>query len=66
MDCKIKMTLKITPFGSINYEMSTPNKPRKEDLIEMPKYVEPLTTNIQNFDINYEEENTYIIPKTTA
>ena len=66
MKCKIKMNLNITPFSKINYQTIAPEKSQGEDLIEMPEYSEPITTNIKVWDINFEEKKTYIIPKTTA
>lgn len=66
MKCKIKMNLNITPFGKINYQTIAPEKSQGEDLIEMPEYIEPITTNTKVSDINFEEKKTYIIPKTTA
>ena len=66
MELKVKMRLKITPFCNVNYEIVTLEKPQKKNLIETPKYVEPITTNIKALDINYEEGNTYIMPKTAT
>jgi len=38
----------------------------EEKEIEMPRYIEPLTTHIEKVEIRYEEGETYSVPKTTV
>jgi len=66
MEPKVKVSLKILPFGSISYETAGLERPIQEKESEMPRYVEPLTTNIEKVEIRYEEGETYLTPKTTA
>ena len=63
---KVKVSLKILPFGSISYEITGLEHNMEEKEPEMPRYIEPLTTNIEKVDIQYEEGETYSVPKTTA
>jgi len=63
---KVKVSLKILPFGSINYEITGLERHLEEKKSEMPRYIEPLTTYIEEVDIHYEEGETYSVPKTTA
>ena len=63
---KIKVSLKVLPFGRIIYETIGLEHPTREKESEMPRYVEPLTTNIEKVEIRYEEDKTYSVPKTTA
>ena len=66
MNPKIKVSLKILPFGNISYKIAGLEHPIEEKESEMPRYIEPLTTNIEKVDIYYEESETYLLPKTTA
>lgn len=66
MEPKIKVSLKILPFGNVSYETAGLECPVREKESEMPRYVEPLTTNIEKVEIRYEEGKTYSTPKTTA
>ena len=66
MNPKVKVSLKILPFGSISYRITGLEHPIEEKESEMPRYIEPLTTNIEKVDIYYEEGETYLLPKTTA
>ena len=67
MESKVKVSLKILPFGSAGYEIPGLERPMKEkESEEMPRYIEPLTTNIERVEIRYEEGETYLVPKTTA
>ena len=66
MEPKVKVSLKILPFGSISYEIPGLERHMEEKESEMPRYIEPLTTNIEKVDICYEEGETYSVPKTTA
>jgi len=66
MEPKIKVSLKILPFGSIRYETAGIERPIREKEFEVPHYIEPLTTNIEKVDIQYEEGEIYSVPKTTA
>lgn len=67
MESKVKVSLRILPFGSISYEIPGLERPmREKESEEMPRYIESLTTNIEKVDIHYEEGETYSVPKTTA
>lgn len=66
MEPKVKVSLKILPFGSIHYEITGGEHNMKEKKSEMPRYIEPLTTYIEKVEIRYEEGETYLVPKTTA
>ena len=66
MEPKVKVSLKILPFGSISYEITGLEHHMEEKEPEIPRYIEPLTTNIEKVDIQYEEGETYSVPKTTA
>jgi hypothetical protein len=66
MEPKVKVSLKILPFGSISYETAGFKRPIREKESEVPRYIEPLTTNIEKVKIRYEESETYLTPKTTA
>jgi hypothetical protein len=66
MKLKVKVSLKIVPFGSVVYEIPSLERPVIEKESEMPRYIEPLTTNIEKVEIRYEEGKTYSVPKTTA
>lgn len=66
MKPKVKVFLKILPFNIISYEITGLELPIAEKESEMPRYIEPLTTNIEKVEINYEEGETYSVPKTTV
>lgn len=66
MECKVKVSLKLVPFGSIHYEITGLECSMEEKEPEMPRYIEPLTTHIEKVEIRYEEGKTYSVPKTTA
>jgi len=66
MEPKVKVSLKILPFGSMHYEIAGPEFSIEEKESEMPRYIEPLTTHIEKVEIRYEEGETYSVPKTTA
>lgn len=66
MEPKVKVSLKILPFGNISYEIPSVERPMKEKESEVPRYVEPLTTNIEKVEIRYEEGETYSMPKTSS
>lgn len=67
MEPRVKVSLKILPFGSVGYEIPRLEHPMKEkESEEIPRYIEPLTTNIEKVDIHYEKDETYSVPKTTA
>jgi hypothetical protein len=65
-DPKVKISLKILPFGSISYEASGLEGPQMGKKHKMPIYIEPLTTNIEKAEILYEDNELYLVPKTTA
>ncbi len=66
MKPEVRIFLKILPFGSISYEIPSLERPIEEKESEMPRYIEPLTTNIEKVEILYEESKIYSVPKTTA
>lgn len=66
MEPKVKVSLKILPFGSIRIEIAGQEFSIEEKESEMPRYIEPLTTHIQKVEIRYEEGEGYSVPKTTA
>lgn len=66
MKSKLKVSLRILPFGNIIYETAGLEQPTQEKEFEMPKYVEHLTTNIQKVEIRYGDDGPYLVPKTTA
>jgi hypothetical protein len=63
---KVKISLKILPFGNISYEITNLELPIGEKEPETPRYTEPLTTNTEGVEILYEKSETYLVPKTTA
>jgi hypothetical protein len=66
MEPKVKVSLKILPFGSMRCEIPGPEFSIEEKESEMPRYIEPLTTHIEKVEIRYEESEIYSVPKTTA
>jgi len=66
INSSVNVSLKILPFGSISYEIKGSKYPMEKEEIMRPRYIEPLTTNIEKVDIVYEESGTYSVPKTTA
>ena len=67
MTAQVKVSLNILPFGSINLQFLGTENPAVQIETEKPRYVEPLTTNIEKVDIPFfEEGETYSVPKTTA
>ena len=66
MEPKVKVSLKILPFGSIRYEIAGQEFSIEEKESEMPRYIEPLTTHIEKVEISYKDCETYSVPKTTA
>jgi len=66
MEPKIRVSLKMVPFGTIQYEIKGLEHFIEEKEREMPRYIEPLTTHIEKVEIRYEEGETYSVPKTTA
>lgn len=64
---KIKVSLKIVPFGSVSYEITgSAERPLIEKKPDMPRYIVPLTTNIEEVGIHYEEGGIYSVPKITS
>lgn len=63
---EVKVSLKILPFGSMSYETAGLEHPLQEEESETPRYIEPLTTNIERIEIRYEEGETYSVPKITV
>jgi len=66
MEPKIRVSLKMLPFDTIQYEIKGLEHFIEEKEREMPRYIEPLTTHIEKVEIRYEEGETYSVPKTTA
>jgi hypothetical protein len=66
MEPKVKVSLKIVPFGSITYQTAGLELPVREEESDMPRFIEPLTTNIEKVEIRFEEGETYSVPKTTV
>ena len=66
MESKVKISLKVLPFGSIIYETTGLDQPVQEKKPGASRYVEPLTTNIEKIEIRYVDGETYSVPKTTA
>lgn len=66
MEARVKVVLKILPFGSVNYEIIGSDYIAEAEKARMPRYIEPSTTNIENVEIRYEEGAIFSIPKTTA
>ena len=66
MEPKIRVSLKMVPFDTIQYEIKGLEHFIEEKEREMPRYIEPLTTHIEKVEIRYEEGETYSVPKTTA
>ena len=66
MEPKIRVSLKMVPFDTIQYEIKGLERFIEEKEREMPRYIEPLTTHIEKVEIRYEEGETYSVPKTTA
>jgi len=65
MKPKVKVSLQILPFGSMHYEIIVPKFSVEERGFEIPKYIEPPTTHIEIVKIQYENNETYLVPKTT-
>lgn len=63
---QVNVSLKILPFGSIHYEIRNTESPIEEKEHDMPRYIEPKTTNVEKIEIRYGEGDTYLVPKTTA
>jgi len=69
MKPKLEVSLRILPFGSIGYKITGLEHPVGEEEHGRPRYIEPLTTNIEEIEIRYEvgeTYGTYLVPKTTA
>ena len=66
MESKVKVSLKILPFGSIRYKIGGFEHSVEEKESEISKYTEPLTTHIEKVEICYEEGETYSVPRTTS
>ncbi len=66
MESKVKVSIKILPFGSIRYEIAGLERTTEEKESEISRYIVPLTTHIEKVEIRYEEGETYSVPKTTA
>jgi len=66
MEPKIRVSLKMLPFGIIQYEIKGLERSMEEEEIERPRYIEPLTTHIEKVEIRYEEGETYSVPKSTV
>ena len=66
MEGKVEVSVKILPFGRISYEIPGLERPMREEEPGVPRYIEPLTTNIDKAEICYEEGETYSTPKTTG
>lgn len=66
MEPKVKISLKILPFGSVSYEIIGSERSMEEKESNMLRYIEPVTTNIEKVEIRYEEGETYTVPKTTS
>ena len=66
MDLKIKVLLKLVPFGSIQYETAGHEGPTEENPFEIPRYIEPPTTHVEKVEILYQEGENYSVPKKTV
>ena len=67
MNARVTVTLNIQPFGSVGLQIPQAENHVIESETEMPRYVEPLMTNIEKVDIPIlEDGETYSVPKTTA
>lgn len=66
MEPKVKVSLKILPFGSIRIEIAGQEFSIEEKESETPRYIVPLMTHIEKVEIRYKEGETYSVPKTTA
>jgi hypothetical protein len=54
------------PFGSANYEFIGKGVLKTENVGEIPNYIEPSSTGIEEFNISYEDHPKYLVPETTA
>ena len=66
MKPRIKVSFRVLPFGNINYELSGLESPQEQEVRELPRYVEPTTTDIESMEIHYADHETYVVPQTTA
>ncbi|MBI1926856.1 hypothetical protein HYR99_21755 [Candidatus Poribacteria bacterium] len=67
MTPKVKVSVNILPFGSVRFETPETELPvveTKPDIV--PQYIQPLTTNVERFEVHYGANETYLVPKTTA
>ena len=66
MKSKIKVSFRVMPFGEMSCELSGHEVTQEEELRELPRYVEPTTTDIESMEIHYIDNDTYVVPQTTA
>lgn len=63
---RVKVSVRVLPFGSVVYETGSLKQATQEKEVEVPVYIEPLTTNVERVEIRYGENETFSTPKTTA
>ena len=67
MDPRVRVSLNLLPFGSVNVQFSGAETPAIEHEIEKPRYVEPVITNVEKIDIHFLlGGDIYSVPKTTG
>ena len=67
---KVNINIQVTPFGQVSFEIGKPTPALEQEKISEGErqilYIEPLTSGIQHFEIEYQESKNYIVPLTTG
>ena len=66
MGPKVNFFSRILPFGYFSYKIIGMEYPEEKGETKTPRYIEPVTTNIEKTEIRYNEGRTFSVPKTTA
>lgn len=67
---RVNINIKVIPFGQASFEIGKPIPALEQE--KMPEeerkmiYIEPLTSGVQHFEIQYQESKNYIVPLTTG
>lgn len=65
---QIRISLRVSPFGSVAYTTAGQSEPSRADAPEakVPSYSQPISTAANKKHINYDVSDGYGVPKSTS